>query len=238
MNKFLTSAFIFGGIAASTLIGSPATHATSGPSCVDGTIRSNLSAMIVNHDTVTVTTKGSAPLCKDLTLNWDSYTMPDNYDGKPFSESKTAAPQAQYDHNAVVMKAGATSATAKLKLPECKNVQTDLYYAPEITTVTVAGHGAQFITGEINGYATSYTGSRVKDLTACQTPSAPVKPVTPEQPQTPVTSAKPVAPTAPAVTELASTGIRENVTMVMGAVLAAGAYGIAYAINKKRASQL
>lgn len=240
MNKLLTSTFIFGGIAAASIMSAPATHATT-QSCVDGTINQNLTASITkDYNTVTVATKSGAPLCKDLTLNWDSYTMPDTYDGTGFS-SKTATPQTQFDHHVIVMKAGEHTATATLKQPTCKNVQVDLYYGAEIVTVTAAGHGAQFINGGINGDLGLNTK---RDLAACQTPVTPVTPTTPTTPTTPETPATPetpVTPTTPetsvtpAVTELPSTGIRENMTVLMGAVLAAGAYAATFAINKKRA---
>ena len=238
-NKLFVSAVVFGGIAASSLLNAPVTHAATA-SCVDGSVKSSLNASIVNHDTISITTKGNVPLCKDVTLYWDSYTMPDTYDGLSFATSKSIAPQTQYSHAVISMKAGATTASATISLPTCKNTQTDLYYGPEIKTVTAAGHGAAFITGEINGYPTSYAGSRAKDLATCQTPVVtavtPTAPATPAAPSAPVPASTPQAPMA-VVTETAlpSTGASDY-TLVIAALLAAGTFGVTSFLTKKRAN--
>ena len=103
----------------------------------------------INNGKITVTKK-NVTLCAPVTLYFTAYTMPNSWDGTGFNSS--ASPQSKYgnsDFHTFTNGSGATeSATLNVELPsKCTNVQVDLYYAPEINTVTYpAGHGAQYIT--------------------------------------------------------------------------------------------
>ncbi len=175
--------------------------------CVDGTKRSNLSVTWNSNSSVTVKTIGDKLLCADTKLYFSSYTMPDNYDGTGFG-GPTSYPQQLFKTETTVLKAGTTGKTTlNVAIPEaCKNMQIDLYYGPEITTVTAAGHGVQYISGKVLS----------KTADSCEVPVTPVVP-TPEA-QTPATPAPEVTVVAPAQT-LSNTGTNTGVI----AALAAGA---------------
>lgn len=193
------------------LLGSGATAAaTTQSTCVDGTKRSNLSVTWNANDSVTVKTVGDKALCADTKLYFSSYTMPDNYDGTGFG-GPTSYPQQLLKTETAVLKAGTNGKTTMtVKIPEsCKNMQIDLYYGPEITVVTAAGHGAQYISGKVLSKTTS----------TC----AVVPPVVPqEEAQTPATPAPVVVVAAP-VTTLPSTGMGAGMVLALaGTMVVAG----------------
>ncbi|HEX3568783.1 MAG TPA: hypothetical protein VHT70_03865 [Candidatus Saccharimonadales bacterium] len=206
---------------------SAAASATAAPTCVDGSQAHNLSVTWNSLGNVTVHTVNNAPLCADTTLYFSSYTMPDNYDGGPFDNNATATPQTVFDSTSAVLKKDTDGTTTMtIKLPEaCKNMQIDLYYPPEITTVTPAGHGAQYITGKM-----------VKSDTMCTPDTPPEQPpvVPPTEAQTPPEQPAQVtvAPQAPA--ELPSTGTNIVTPLVVSGVIAAGAYGVSLFVQKRR----
>jgi hypothetical protein len=173
--------------------------------CVDGSKRSNLSVTWNTAGNVTVGTVGNKPLCADTTLYFSSYTMPDNYNGGVFANNPTASPQTVFDSTSTILKKGQTAPVQlTIDLPEaCKNIQVDVYYAPEITNVGPAGHGTQYITGKII--------KKTVDTCEPTTPEVPEEPEVPvpeaQEPETPAPEVKvtpPAVPAAPA--ELPKTG--------------------------------
>lgn len=204
----------------------PSTYASDDTTCVDASVAGNLTVTWKSNGSVIVGTKNK-PVCKDTTLFFSSYTMPDSYDGGGFNS--TATPQQQFDSTSVVLKKG-TSADVNLtvKLPDaCKNMQIDLYYPPEITTVGPQGHGSQYITGKM----------LVKTADTCTPPPVVEQPTpTPSAPETPVVPTSTPAPAAPVVpTELPQTGSSLASTLTNGAILSVVTYLAAYAIVKRRA---
>lgn len=223
MNTLVKGMLVAAAVFGSVSLVSPAAHATNQQTCVDGTVRSNLSVSWKTNSSVTVGTVNNKPLCSDVTVYFSSYTMPDTYNGKPFSGNATAWPQSKFDMTSVVLKKDATkSVPMTITLPAaCKNTQVDVYYGPEITTVTEKGHGKQYITGKI----------LTKTQKEC-TPETPVVP-TPEA-QTPATPAPEVTVAATAPVELPHTGTGVSGTVALGAALSAAAYGVALIAAKRR----
>lgn len=205
----------------------PSAHATNNPSiCVDGSVRSNLTVAWNSNSNVTVGTKGDKPLCNDVNIFFSSYTMPDNYNGQPFTGNPTASPQTIFGNTSVVMKKGENKkVTLAIDLPaSCKNIQVDVYYAPKIETVTSKGHGNQYISGKII--------KKTVDTCTPETPPTPPEVPTPEA-QTPETPAPEV--TVPeTVTEMPHTGMEVSATAVVGTVLSAATYAGLYVRSKRR----
>lgn len=134
------------------------------PTCVDGTIQQNLNVSYTAKGSVTVQTVNDAPLCSDVSIDFSSYTMPAGYDGRGFyltydqnDPSKnvpdpTAFPQTIFDNASATLKAGTDGLTTlTVELPDsCNNTQTDVYYAPEQTTIGATGNGTANISSQIN----------------------------------------------------------------------------------------
>ncbi|MGB4768792.1 MAG: hypothetical protein WBP22_06095 [Candidatus Saccharimonas sp.] len=183
-----------------------ATNASVGATsntCADPMDRNNISYVWTGLDKISVTTK--KPVCKDLTLYFSSYEMPDTWDKKGFNA--TAVPQVWKASSSVTFKANAPISTKEMTviLPsECKNAQIDLYFGPEITNLPNTGHGGQFISAK---YQT------MKDCTPA-TPEVPVTPTTPETPSTPSTP-----------TELPHTGAASIIAMLAPTVAAVAYIG-------------
>jgi len=202
----------------------PVTSATSSSTCVDGSKRSNLVVTWKTNGSVTVGTTSNKPLCNDVTLFFSSYTMPDNYNGQPFTHNPTASPQTIFDNASAVMKKGEAKTVAmNINLPEsCKNTQVDVYYPPKIETVGSNGHGEQYISGKIIN----------KTQGEC-TPVTPEVP-TPEA-QTPETPAPEViVPVTEMPAEMPKTGSELAGTAVIGTVLSAATYAGLLVRNKRR----
>lgn len=173
MNTFIKNVLVAGAIAlmlSAIAAVTPADATANTTNCVEGKNRSNLVVTWISNSEVTVGTVNNKPLCNDLDLHFSSYTMPDNYNGKPFNNSPTATPQTIFDNTPASLEKGSTKPVKlAIKLPEaCKNIQVDVYYAPKIETVSKAGHGAQYISGKIIS----------KTNESC-TPDVPVTPVVP-----------------------------------------------------------
>lgn len=227
MNTLVKSLLISGAVIISTVAFASSTGATNNSStCVDGKKRSNLIVTWKSNSEVTVGTVHNKPLCEDVNIHFSSYTMPDNYNGKPFTNNPTASPQTIFDDAATTLKKDSTKpATLKIELPEaCKHMQVDVYYAPKITTVLKEGHGAQYISGKIV--------SKTSDT--CTPDEPPVTPEVPtpeaQEPETP----KPVViiPTTPA--ELPETGAGDLKAIAAAIVLSVGAYlGIYFVANRR-----
>ena len=205
----------------------PSANATNTSTCVDGSLRSNLVVTWKSNSNVTVATANNKPLCNDVTLFFSSYTMPDNYNGQPFTHNPTASPQTIFGNATAVLKKGEAKATTMaIELPEsCKNIQVDVYYAPKIETVGSNGHGNQYISGKI-----------IKKAQNECTPVTP--PVTPEVPtpeaQTPETPAPVVVLPEEVPAELPHTGSSLAGTMTIGTVLSTATYAGLYFRNKRR----
>lgn len=177
---------IISSIVAASIVGvasyAPATNAANDTQCVDGSVRSNISVTWNSLDNVTVGTKNNAPLCDDTKLYFSSYLVPDEYDGKGFSNNPTASPQTLHDSASFTLSKNATGPTTiSIDVPEaCESLQVDVYYPQEISYVTAAGHGKQYISGKIVQ----------KTVDEC----APVTPEEPETPEEPVVNETPEAP--------------------------------------------
>lgn len=227
MNLLVKGLFAVTAVTGFATMAAPSAGATNNPStCVDGSVRSNLTVAWNTNGNVTVGTKGDKPLCNDVNIFFSSYVMPDNYNGGPFVGNPTASPQTIFDNTSVVMKKGENKkVNLKINLPEsCKNTQVDVYYAPKIEVVTSKGHGNQYISGKII--------SKTQDKCTPDTP-----PVTPEVPepeaQTPETPAPEV--TIPEVpTEMPKTGLELGATATVGTLLSAATYAGLYIRNKRR----
>ncbi len=227
MNLLTKGLFAVAAVTSIVAITAPSAHATNQSStCVDGSTRANLTVAWNTNGNVTVGTKSDQPLCDDVNVFFSSYTMPDNYNGKPFANNPTASPQTIFDNTSVVMKKGENKKiTLKINLPEsCKNTQVDVYYAPKIETVTSKGHGNQYISGKI----ISKTQNECTPETPPTTPEVP----TPEA-QTPETPAPEVTvPETPA--EMPHTGPELGMTATVGTLLSAATYAGFYIRNKRR----
>lgn len=230
MNSLIKGIIVLSAVTGMALMASPTANATNNQTnCVDGTVRSNLAVTWINSGSVTVGTVDNKPLCNDTTVYFSSYTAPDNYNGKGFSNNPTASPQSIFDSTSVVLKKDATTPVAmKVSLPEaCKNMQVDVYYGPEITTVTEKGHGGQYISGKI----LLKTQNECTPVTP-ETP-APVTPVTPVEAQTPPTPAPEVTVILAAAVELPRTGLGID-ALIAGSALSVATYGAAYLGSKRR----
>lgn len=218
--QFTFSLLAAAAIGITSLITTASATATTGSAstCVDGTVRSNIKYVWDGHDTITVSTKDGKAVCKDTTLFFSAYVMPDTWDGDGFNE--TAVPQTLHKSVSVTFKAGEAKPSKKLVVPmphECKNVQTDLYLAPEQTQVTWTDRiGDRLIAAK-----------HLAGMGECQreTPfrDAPKK----EEPKQEILST-----TAPAPAEIAKTGMAATLSAISAAVTAAGAYVAVYRARK------
>jgi len=189
--------------------------------CVDGTKAYNLTATWNGSDTFTVKSKSGGNFCKDVTLYGSSYilTSPD-YKGGLFGAVGTA-PQTLYKSVTVTLKQGTNGTvsidqyhtaptTVVVPLSPCGNQQVDLYYGPEVTTVTTAGHGSQYIAGNI--ITPFNTNACVTGGQGGETPTPPA--VTPQ-----VEAAATVVPAA----QLTDTGLNIWVTSLLAVATMASA---------------
>lgn len=208
-------------------------HASTN-ACVDGSQRANFAVTWNSTDSVSVKTVNDKLLCADTTLYFSSYTLPDNYNGQGFSNNPTASPQEIFDSMHAVLKQGTTGVTDfTVKIPEaCKGMQIDLYYGPEITHVTAAGHGVQYITGKIL--------SKTQETCTPVTPEEPpvvVPPVVPPvEAETPPTEPPVVTVTPPVQlpTELPHTGTNFAAPLAISAIVSVAGYAAAMAVSKRR----
>jgi len=227
MNTFIKNVLFAGAFALtlSTIAVATTAGATANAStCVDGKNSGNLVVTWISNSEVTVGTVKNKPLCNDLDLHFSSYTMPDNYNGKPFNNNPTATPQTIFDNAPASLEKGSTKPVKlAIKLPEaCKNIQVDVYYAPIIETVSQAGHGSQYISGKII--------SKTND--AC-TPDVPVTPVVPTpEAQTPETP-KPVVIIPSTPLELPKTGNSLLSTIAAGTLLSVSTYAAVLFATKR-----
>jgi hypothetical protein len=155
--------------------------------CIDGSISDNLIVEFITKNTVTITVKDNQMLCDNVDVYVSSYVMPANYNGNPFAGNPTAYPQTIFDSVKVTLSAQtAINETVTINLPDdCNNIQLDVYYAPEITTVGPEGHG------EANIASMVYDASNECEVVPGKGGETPTEP---EQPTTPVNT--PVLPIA------------------------------------------
>ncbi len=122
------------------------------PACIDGKIQQNLVITWLADDAILVTTKNDQPLCDDVEVYFSSYIMPANYDGTGFGpQNPTSFPQTIFSSvGATLLKNTLVAEAMVINLPDsCNNVQVDVYYGPEITTVGPNGHGTQNIVSDV-----------------------------------------------------------------------------------------
>jgi hypothetical protein len=195
------------------------------PNCVDGTNHNNLVTTWNGGDTFTIKTKNGAPLCNDLTLYGSSYVLtnpayagglfgaPGSYPQSLYKTVTTTLPKDKKD----------LKVTVTVPLSPCGNQQVDLYYGPEIKTVGAAGHGSQYINGNIItpfNKTTCTPGQGGGPTTTGTTPGTPTTTSTPVAPSTPaVEAASTVAPVA----TLSDTGTSTVATSVLASALIAAA---------------
>lgn len=204
----------------SSLFAAPAAFA-GGQNCVDGSVKSNLSATLKERGTIEIATADGMPLCNDVTLNFSSYTLPDNYNGKGFTDNATAIPQTQFSNTVVTLERGMTKpvlATVSTP-PACKATQIDLYYGPNQTQINTSE-------GILNHEAV--TGKVYNATESCAT-------ATTVQPTASVT---PTAPAAETTRSLPSTGASPVLTAIGTSVLAVAAYGAVRLVQKSSSRNL
>jgi hypothetical protein len=201
------------------------------PNCVDGTNHNNLVTTWNGGDTFTIKTKNGAPLCNDLTLYGSSYVLtnpaykgglfgaPGSYPQSLFKTVTTTLPKDKKD----------LKVTVTVPLSPCGNQQVDLYYGPEIKTVGAAGHGSQYINGNIITpfNKTTCTPGQGGGPTPPVTPPITPTPTTTTTPTPPAvvasaTTVAPVATVAPAAT-LSDTGTNTTVTSLLASAFIAAA---------------
>jgi hypothetical protein len=103
-------------------------------------------------------------VCAEVLLS--IYRVPDDWDGTGFNE--TAVPQTLLATDAGRIE-GERTTRLSVPVPKCGNLQIDLYFPPEITTVTSKGHKGQFIAGSI--WTTVKKNGKPKPCTPVPTPT-------------------------------------------------------------------
>lgn len=138
------------GYADQTLQVSATSCATPDTQCVDGLVRANLDYQWSPQGIVTVSTVDGVPLCDDVTVYLSSYVLPSTYDGSGIFDD-SSIPQQQFSSTSAVLQKGtAGNVMLQITVPNaCTDYQLDLYYPPEVTTVSYHGHGSQLIYGNI-----------------------------------------------------------------------------------------
>ncbi len=213
------------------------------PTCVDGNNLSNLDVKMISKESYSIVTKNDKLLCNDVTVFLSSYTMLDEYNGGGFG-APYSYPQQLFKSVSATLKAGTNGQTILIvALPEaCKNIQVDLYYAPEITYVGQNGHGSQFIAGEIYQKTGECQGNGGVNPPVVTPPVVTPPVVTP-----PVVTPPVVTPPAqeemgmgnasaiPPVTELPVTGGASSATsMLMTFALGLMTYGSVYFLMNRK----
>lgn len=231
MKKYLLTAAI-AAIGMVSLSGAP-TYATDTTECVNGSQAGNYRVVWSDDGaSVTLATKNGKPVCDDVHMFLSSYTMPKQYDGRPFivndGVNKTAVPQALFASKAITLQKGDSTETWTIAVPKaCENKQVDVYYGPELQNVTADEHHGSH--GYISGIIVRKTEAACVTAQEPQTPPVveeePVvvdlEPTTPKEEK-----AEAVVATPAPVAELPRTGAAAM--PLFGALMLAGAtYGIA-----------
>lgn len=105
--------------------------------CTNGTKYTDFDGSYSGRNTMTVWPK--RPLCKDVHVNFGSFTINNTYNGQGFKNNPTALPQTLFYNKTVILKKGTTGrTTVTVKVPDpCKDFQIDAYIGPvqhKITT--------------------------------------------------------------------------------------------------------
>jgi LPXTG-motif cell wall-anchored protein len=193
---------------------------TSALPCVDGTVLSNLEVVVADgakfdptDGVAVVRGKGGAPICAgtDARLTLSLYHVPDTWDGTPFpggqktGDAGLAWPQTELAHQTAVLK-GDKPVTLTVAVPDCGNVQIDLYTGFPIKKVNAGGHpksklifAALWSIGGPNGHPAvcapeTTPPSTTSPAPTTTAPSSPAPPTT--SPAAPTTSAASVPPVA------------------------------------------
>ncbi|HEU4966467.1 MAG TPA: hypothetical protein VFT53_03215 [Candidatus Saccharimonadales bacterium] len=168
--------------------------------CVDGYVRSNLQFTWSQTGVVTISTVNNAPLCADVTVDFSSYSLPGTYDGSGVFDD-SAVPQQLFANTEAVLKQGTTgSQTLTVSVPNaCTDYQLDLYYAPEVTTVSYGGQGAQLIYGKIYLHTATTCSATPGRGAGDVTPTTPTVPAVTTQATLADTGASALVPTAGAL---------------------------------------
>ena len=224
MRKFMFALLGIATLVVSTLTMATLTQSTAqATNCVDISNFSNMEITWPNRDTepgtVHIKTKQALPVCKDKTLWFSAYTLPQNYDnsGNFGFDHPTSFPQASFAHTRIDVKAGrvlnATYTVAEADL--CKSAaQYDVYSRTHKIDEILTGNG-------IREYKDIDWAKGVvikRDLSDRCTPEVPVTPVTPETPETPETPPAPV--------ELPKTGV--ETPLLYALLIGSLTYGAVY----------
>lgn len=107
-------------------------------SCTNGAKYTDFTGSYSGRDTMTVSTKDNKKLCKDVTVNFASFTIRNTYNGKGFKNNPTALPQSQFYNKTVTLKKGTNGkTTVKVEVPNaCTDYQIDAYIGPVQTEIT------------------------------------------------------------------------------------------------------
>lgn len=148
--------FTQAGLPDQTIAVSPQSCAAPIAGCVDGYVRGNIELTWSQAGVVTISTVNNAPLCADVTTDLSSYSLPATYDGSGVFDD-SAVPQQLFANTEAVLKQGtAGHQTMRVNVPNaCTDYQLDIYYAPEVTTVSYGGQGAQLLYGKIYPHTAS-----------------------------------------------------------------------------------
>ncbi len=127
-------------VAAAAVVALSATASTpvSATSCTNGTSYKDFDGSYSGRDTMTVWTAGNKPLCKDVNVNFTSFTVHNNYNGNGFKNNPTALPQSSFYNKTVTLKKGTNGkTTVKVQVPaDCVDYQIDAYIGPAQTKIT------------------------------------------------------------------------------------------------------
>ena len=175
---------------AGALIASPTTSAADSASCIDASKTKNLVYKWTGYDKIEISTKDGKAPCSDSKMYFSAFVMPDTWNKNGFNE--TAIPQTLHRSVNVKLEAGKANqkVTAKAQMPaECKNVQIDLYFAPEQKVITKTEQiGGRLITAKHKagtGECTVVTPQKpVVETPVVETPAEVVTTLPAELPQT------------------------------------------------------
>jgi len=139
MKKFIgaIAGFVVAVAAVAAFSGS-STPVSATDNCVSGSKYTDFDGSYTGRDTMTVWTKGNKPLCKDVNVNFTSFTVHNKYNGKGFKNNPTALPQSSFYNKTVTLKKGTNGkTTVKVSVPDaCTDYQIDAYVGPVQTKIT------------------------------------------------------------------------------------------------------
>jgi LPXTG-motif cell wall-anchored protein len=190
--------------------------------CVDGRVQDNLFASIDAEDGVGVVQgRGGAPICEgtESPVTLSIYRVPDTWDGTAFPGGHKDPKGVAYPQTALQHDQGYAAGSKPVKLhvtvPDCGNVQIDLYMGAPIDHIDVNGHprdkqlaGYIWSIGGPNGYPAKCTPPTPTPTyttpapTPTETTPSPTPSVTPtETTPAPTTSAPTETTPAPTPSE-------------------------------------